>query len=65
MKPRVPYVALELTRDCRLVFEWDEMFTRCVISLSRFKFEKQLRFATEGNIMLINRLQDGLIALVT
>ena len=37
MKPRVPNATIEITRDCRLTLEWDEMFTCYVISLSKFK----------------------------
>ena len=64
MKPRAPNVAVEITRGCRLTLEQDEMFARYVISLSKVKLEKQFCFAAKENTLHINRLQDGLHALV-
>ena len=37
VKTTVPNVAIEIGKDSRLTFEWDEMFGRYVISLSKFK----------------------------
>ena len=31
MKPRVPNVAVEITRGCRITLEWDEKYARYVI----------------------------------
>ena len=31
---------LDVTRNCWLTLEWDEMFTRNIISLSKFKLEE-------------------------
>ena len=59
-KTRVPNVAVEITRGCRLSLEWDDMYARYVISLSKFKLEEQLCFAAKLNIVHINRLQAAL-----
>ena len=64
MKPRVPNEAVGITRDSRLTLEWDEMLARYAILLSKFNLEEQLCFAVQVNIMHIQRLQDGLNALV-
>ena len=40
MKSRVPNGAIEITRGCRLTLEWDEMFARYVMSLSKLKLEE-------------------------
>jgi len=64
MKPRVSNIAVEITRSCRLTLKWDEMFARYVITLSRFKLEGQLCFTAKVNIIHIQRLHDGLDALV-
>jgi hypothetical protein len=63
-KTRVPNVAVEIAKDCRLTFEWDDMFGRYVISLSKFKLEEQLCFAPKVNIMHTSRLQLGLNAIM-
>ena len=60
MKPRVPNVAVKITRNCRLTFEWDEMFARYLIKLSKIKLEQQLCLSAKVNIMHIHRLQCGL-----
>ena len=64
MEPRVPNVAVEITRGYQLILEWDEVFPRYVIPLTKFKSVEQLCSATKVNIMHIQRLQDGLNALV-
>ena len=61
---RVPNVAVEITRGCRLSLEWNDMYARYVMSLSKFKMEEQLCFAAKLNIVHINRLQAALDALV-
>ena len=63
-RARVPNVAVEITRGCRLSLEWDDMYARYVISLSKFKLEEQLCFAAKLNIVHINRLQAALDTLV-
>ena len=64
MEPTVPKVAVEITRGCRLTLEWEEMFARHVTSLRKFKLKKQSCFRAKVNIMHIQRLQEGLNALV-
>jgi hypothetical protein len=34
---RVPNVAVIITRGCRLSLEWDDMYARYVVSLSKFQ----------------------------
>ena len=63
-KMRVPNVAVEINRGCRLSFGWDDIYARYVISLSKFKLEEQLCFAAKLNIVHINRPQAALEALV-
>ena len=58
--PRVPKVAVEITRGSRLTLEWDKMYNGYVITLSKFKSEEQLCFEAKVNIAYIQRLQDGL-----
>ena len=41
-KTRIPNVAAEITRGSRLSLEWDDMFGRYVVSLSKFRLEEQL-----------------------
>jgi len=57
---RVPNVAVEITAGCRLCLEWDTMYARYVISLSKFKQEEQLCFAGKVNILHINKLRSAL-----
>ena len=57
---RVPNVAVEITGGCRLCLEWDDIYARYVISLSKFKQEEQLSFAAKLNIVHINRLRAAL-----
>ena len=64
VKTRAPNVAVEIGKDSRLTFEWDEMFGRYVISLSKFKSDEQLCFAAKVNIMYLSRLQHGLNAIM-
>ena len=64
VKKRAANVAVEIAPGSRLTFEWDEMFSRYVISLSRFKMDEQLCFAAKVNIMNISTLQAGLNAIV-
>ena len=39
MKKRAPDVAVEIGKDYRLTFEWNEVFGRYVIYVSRFKLK--------------------------
>jgi len=55
---------VEIVKNCRQTFEWDEMISRYVISLSKFKLEEQLRFTAKVNTMHISRLQNGLNAIM-
>ena len=57
---RVPNVAVEITGGCRLFLEWDDMYARYVIPLSKFKQEEQLCFAGKVNIVHINKLLSAL-----
>ena len=61
---RAPNIAVEITRGSRLCLEWDEVYARYVISLSKFKLEEQLCFAVKLNIVHINRIQAALDTLV-
>ena len=54
IKPRVPNAAEVTTWSSWLILERNRMFTRYVKSLSKFKLEKQLRFAAKVNIMHIH-----------
>jgi hypothetical protein len=56
-KTRVPDVVVKITRGYRLSFQWDDMYARYVISVSKFKLEEQLCFAAKLNTVHINRLQ--------
>ena len=56
----LPYVAVEIKRGSRLSFEWDVMYARYLISLSKFKLKEQSCFAADLNIMHIHRLQAAL-----
>ena len=51
MKTRVPKVAVEISRGCRLTLKCSETFGRYAKSLSRFKLEEQLCFVAKINIM--------------
>ena len=64
MKSIVPNVAVEITRGFWLTAKWNEMFARYAISLSKFKSKQQLCFSAKVNIIHIQRLHDGLNALV-
>ena len=64
MKPRVPKVAIEISRGRHQNIEWDGMFARNVVSVSIFKQEEQLRFTSKVNIMHVHRLKNGLNTLV-
>jgi hypothetical protein len=63
-RAKVPNVVVKITRGCRLCLEWDDMYARYVISLSKFKLEEQLCFAAKLNTVHINRLQTTLDTLV-
>ena len=60
VKKRASIVALETEKNCGLIFEWDEMFNRYVIFLSKFKLEEPLYLAAKVNIMHTSRLKHGL-----
>jgi hypothetical protein len=62
--PKAPKEAVEIIRGSRITLEWDKMYNRYVISLSKFKSEEQTCFAAKVNIAHIQKLQDGLNALV-
>ena len=64
MTTRASNFAVKIGKDCRLTFEWDEMFGKYVISLSEFKMEAQLCFSAKVIIMHISRLQHGLKAIM-
>jgi len=53
VKIRTANLAAERAPGSRLTVEGDEMFSRGVIPLSRFKMDEQLCFAAEVNIMNI------------
>ena len=55
IKPRVPNVAVEITRGYRLTLEWDDIFTRYIISECKLKLEEQLYFAARANFMHLQR----------
>ena len=63
-KTKVPILAVEITRGCRLSLKWDDTYARNVISLSKFKLEEQLCFTAKLNIMHIHKLQAALNAVV-
>ena len=51
VKTRAPNVAVEIGKESRLTFEWDGMFVRYVIVLSKFNSDEQLCFTAKVNIM--------------
>jgi hypothetical protein len=61
---RAPNIAVEITKGSRLCLEWDAVYARYVISLSKFKMEDQLCFSAKVDIAHVNRLQCALSALV-
>ena len=61
---RAPNIAVEITKGSRFCLEWDAVYARYVISLSKFKMEDQLCFAAKVDIAHVNRLQCALSALV-
>jgi hypothetical protein len=61
---RAPNIAVEITRGSRLCLEWDEVYARYVLSLSKFKIDDQLCFAAKVDIAHMNRLQSALNAIV-
>ena len=63
-KTILPNVAAEIISGCRLGLEWDELYARYVISLSKLKLEDQLFFAAKLNIMLKHRIQAALNAIM-
>ena len=56
---RAPNIAVKITRGSRLCLEWDEVYAKYVLSLSKFKTEDQLCFAAKVDIVHANRLQSA------